>query len=115
MSFLLSLVKIPFVSKLINHEINKHTSSVSILLVMGLSKLGWLPSGVSKYVNGLPNQLIVGFCLIVIALRLILQFHITPLIKTLFKSKIDKLQTQLECLKLQQQINQLKDNENENK
>ncbi|MGV3278267.1 hypothetical protein ACFX5K_01305 [Rickettsiales bacterium LUAb2] len=106
MNLLFSLFKIPYLNTIIAHEVNKHTGSASILLVSGLTCLGWLPDGSAEAVNGMSDIKIIGGCLIVIALRMLTQFHILPLLKRIpfFQTKLERLQYKLECVKVEQQI-----------
>lgn len=102
---LLSIIKLPFLSTLGSRLVNKYTGSGLILILSSLEMNGVLPEGISKSIDGLPTDKVLPYLIIAIGIWLV--FHLPKR-----KTKIEKLQEELEILKIEKDIENIKKDKN---
>lgn len=95
-------VKVPFLNNLVGRLINRYTAHGIIIIVMQLESMGFLPSGVTNAVDGLPTNQLIGWLLLAMGIYFIC--HMPK-----FKSKLERKQYELDMLKVELEIKQLKE------
>lgn len=104
-TILTSFIKIPFINNLFNRLINKYTGSGIILILSVLGNLGVFPQDIVDKVDGIPaNQL---FLYLIIAVGIWLVYHMPK-----FKSKVKRLQEDVNILELKIKYKELTENLN---
>lgn len=92
---------LPVLNVLSSRLVNRWTSSYAILVVSGLSNLGILPESIVDKIEGLPPTQIITGCAIVLAIYTL--FHLPKR-----RSKVEKLREEIEILKLEKELKDIK-------
>lgn len=100
LSLMINLLKLPWLDTLLNRLSNRFTAHGVIIILLQLEGMGVLPEGTAKAVDGLPVGTIISWSVISVGVYFIM--HRPKL------TKLDKAKQELELLKVQQEINNLK-------